>query len=261
MSLQGSSFDRRLLALEGAADPELVEIPAGSFTMGTPASERTREADETLHGVTISKSFFMGVSEVTQAEFRAIMGWNPSAFAGCPSCPVEGVNWYDAVAFCDRLTARHREEGKIAEDAKYRLPTEAEWEYACRAGTTSPFSFGDSLECDYGQGFCPSASPYLWYEGNNATSTKPVKQKASNAWGLYDMHGNIFEWCQDVYAPYPAGEVTDPKGPESGTQRVLRGGDWEIPLYWARSGRRYYKRATEREGSGVFGFRVVLEVP
>jgi formylglycine-generating enzyme required for sulfatase activity len=200
---------------------------------------------------------------VTQAQFRAVMGWNPSLFAGCPNCPVEGVNWYDAVEFCDRLTSRHLLEGKIPEGAKYRLPTEAEWEYACRAGTTSRFSFGDSLECVDYEGFCPSPDPYAWWNGNNsptAHGTKPVRQKAPNPWGLYDMHGNVFEWCQDAGGPYPSGEVTDPHGPEGALIRLLRGGSWNDGLFQARSAARYEYRATAR-GVETFGFRVVLETP
>jgi formylglycine-generating enzyme required for sulfatase activity len=266
MESQGSSFETRLALLEGPGDPELVEIPAGSFMMGSPPTERGRNQDESLHGVTISKSFFMGATEVTQEQFRAITGWNPSVYSGCATCPVEAISWYDAVDFCNQLTARQLAEGKIPEGAKFRLPTEAEWEYACRAGTSTRFFFGDALECqDNFTPSCDSADPYLWMGFNVALTIehrpKPVKQKLPNPWGLYDMAGNVSEWCQDVYAPYPSGDVTDPKGPISGTTRAIRGGDWSGPVIQSGSARRGEDQPQHRFNRGIYGFRVVLEMP
>ena len=265
MESQGSSIETRLALLEGPGDLELVEIPAGSFMMGSPVSERGRVSDEVLHGVTISRSFFMSATEVTQEQFRAITGWNPSIFAGCATCPVEGVSWYDAVDFCNQLTVRQLAEGKIPEGAKFRLPTESEWEYACRAGTSTRFFFGDALECNDNDKSvpCPAAEAYLWMAFNDADigRTKPVKQKAPNPWGLYDISGNVVEWCHDFYGPYPTEDVTDPQGPASGTLRVIRGGDWTGPVVQARCAGRGSWTAKNRFVDGLIGFRVVLEMP
>jgi len=268
MESQGSSIETRLALLEGPGDPELVEIPAGSFTMGSLESERSRNPDEEpLHGVTISQSFFMSATEITQEQYRAITGWNPSIFSGCATCPVENVSWYDAADFCNQLTIRQLAEGKIPEGAKFRLPTEAEWEYACRAGTSTRFYFGDVLECQdyFTPSFsCPAADPYIWMGFNDEPTSgrpKPVKQKEPNAWGLYDMSGNVSEWCQDVYGPYPNGDVIDPQGPIAGPMRVIRGGDWSGHLAQSRSGIRGSDQPRKRNDQGIYGFRVVLEMP
>lgn len=238
--------------------------------MGSPVTERDRESNETLHGVILTKTIFMGATEVTQAQFRAVMGWNASSFAGCSDCPVETVNWYDAREFCQRLTDRHRLDGTIAKNAFYRLPTESEWEYACRAGTTTRFSFGDALECSNGHSdFCALANQYMWWSGNQSGSAfgpQPVGRKRPNAWGLYDMHGNVLEWCSDQYGDYPQGEVTDPEGPPPSlpgiAARMTRGGGWNDGLSGCRSATRVAAAAFERRNGGLFiGFRVVLEVP
>jgi formylglycine-generating enzyme required for sulfatase activity len=199
-----------------------VRIQGGTFTMGSPATEADRIDNEVQHQVTVG-SFYMGKYEVTQREYQALMGTNPSWFKG-DNLPVERVTWYDAVNYCNALS---RKEGlKPAYTVSgtnvtwyfsangYRLPTEAEWEYACRAGTTTPYSSGSSVD---GAG---------WYGSNSGSTTHPVGTKQANAWGLYDMHGNVWEWCWDLYGAYPNGSQTDPLGASSGPTRVIRGGSW-----------------------------------
>jgi formylglycine-generating enzyme required for sulfatase activity len=263
LSTAGTALTTRVAALEGNVEIELVDIPPGSFVMGTPPGFGQWSERETRHGVILTRGFKMGAKEVTQAQYRTVMGWNPSTFAGCPECPVETVNWYDAKEFCRLLTERHRTNGTIAPDAFYRLPTEAEWEYACRAGTTTTFFFGNAEECVDENAFCPSGNAFLWFAGNNSSSNnrpKPVGTKLQNPWGLYDMNGNTFEWCQDFYGPYPSGEVTDPVGPAEGSNRVLRGGAWSQGLGFCRSaGWRLETPPAQRlEYAGI---RVVLETP
>ena len=240
----------------------MVWIPPGTFTMGSPASERNRNGDEGPETVvTISKGFWLGKYEVTQREYVAVMGSNLSYFTGDPDRPVEMVSWYEAVEYCNRLTARERAAGRLPAGYEYRLPTEAQWEYACRAGTTTRFSFGDALECDDECGACSIADRYMWWCGNNIPygpyGTKRVGQKQPNAWGLYDMHGNVSEWCADWYSDrLPGGSVTDPTGPTSGFCRVRRGGSWG-------DGGQYCRSASRREfwpglGGGALGFRAAL---
>jgi len=204
------------LALGGpvvnSVDMVLVPIPAGEFMMGSPASEPDRGDDETQHEVKITKPFYLGAHEVTQAQYQQVMGNNPSRSKGATK-PVELVNWYAAVEFCQKLSAQ--------EGVEYRLPTEAEWEYARRAGTTTAFSFGAD-ESQLGK--------YAWYRANSGDTTHPVGEKLPNGWGLYDMHGNVFEWCQDWYGAYESLRVvSDPTGSASGEGRVLRGGAFNYP--------------------------------
>ena len=215
-------------------------IPAGTFTMG----DASGDDDETPHEVTLTKPFKMGVHEVTQDQYEQVMGVNPSDFKGANN-PVEMVSWEEAVEFCRRLSELPAEKkaGNV-----YRLPTEAEWEYACRAGTTTMYSFGDD---ESKLGACD------WYWENSGTKTHPVGGKKPNAWGLYDMHGNVLEWCQDWQGDYPSGSVTDPSGAASGSYRVFRGGCWYDAAVYCRSA---YRRGDEPSGrySGDFGFRVSL---
>jgi len=192
---------------------EFVLIPAGTFMMGSPSGffggESGRDPDETQHKVTISRPFYMQTTEVTQGQWQKVMGSNPSQLNSCgDDCPVETVSWNDVQEFIRKLNSMEGTE-------RYRLPTEAQWEFAARAGTTTRFHTGNSEE---------DLSRAGWYGGNSGFSTHPVGQKTSNAWGLYDMHGNVFEWVQDWKGGYPAGSVIDPEGPSSGTGRVVRGG-------------------------------------
>ncbi|MBT5598420.1 MAG: formylglycine-generating enzyme family protein, partial [Planctomycetaceae bacterium] len=182
---------------------KLNEIPAGNFLMGSPESEAYREDDETQHKVTISKAFYMQTTEVTQGQWKAVMSTEPWKGQEYSKYIKEGANyaathvsWDDAIAYCKKLSEK---EGK-----KYRLPTEAEWEYACRAGTETAFSFGDNEE---------RLSKFAWHDANARNTTHPVGQLLPNAWGLYDMHGNVWEWCSDWHGEYPIGAVTDPIGP------------------------------------------------
>ena len=209
-------------------------IPAGTFTMG----EKNKARD-----VTLTKPFKMGVHEVTQAQYEQVMKNNPSSFKGAEN-PVEQVSWEDAVEFCRKLSELSAEK---AAGNVYRLPTEAQWEYACRAGTTTQFSFGDD-ESDLGD--------YAWYRENSASKAHPVGGKQPNAWGLYDMHGNVWEWCQDWYDDYPSGAVTDPTGPASGSYRVYRGGSWRRTAGSCRSASRGRHFPSSRYF--ISGFRVSL---
>jgi formylglycine-generating enzyme required for sulfatase activity len=180
---------------------EFVLIPGGTFMMG----------DAVLHQVVISKPYYMKVTEVTQGQWRKVMGSNPSMFNTCgDDCPVENISWVDVQEFIRRL---NQKEGAN----KYRLPTEAEWEFACRAGSAAKGAPGIK-EDEFGD--------YAWYDANSDRKTHPVVRKKSNAWGLYDMHGNVLEWCQDWHDDYPKGKVIDPKGASSGQHKVLRGGAW-----------------------------------
>jgi formylglycine-generating enzyme required for sulfatase activity len=220
------------LDLGGGVTMKLALIPAGKFMMGE---------DKDQHEVTISKPFYMGVTEVTQAQYEAVMGTNPSIFKGATN-PVDRVSWNDATEFCKKLSEKTRQ--------AVRLPTEAEWEYACRAGSKTKFCFGDA---DGGLG------DYAWYQVNSGGTTHPVGQKKPNAWGLFDMHGNVWECCADWYGDYPKGAVTDPQGPASGPYRVLRGGSWfDIPIY-CRAARRSDGRTPDLLGTNN-GFRVVVSV-
>jgi len=220
---------------------KLVLIRPGRFMMGSPDSELGRgDKEGPQHEVVIAKPFYLGVTEVTQAQYEAVMGTNPSQFKG-PTNPVESVSWNDAVEFCRKLSEKTRK--------TFRLPTEAEREYACRAGSKTRFSFGDS-ESVLGE--------YAWYASNSGGKTHPVGQKKPNPWGLYDMHGNVAEWCADWYADYPKAAVTDHQGPASGTYRVLRGGSWYPTPDGCRSAFRNY--GTPGIRYNVFGFRVVVSV-
>ncbi len=205
---------------------EFVLIPAGEFTMGTEPKKEGGTPDEApMHKVSIDKPFFLGKYEVTQAQWEAVMGKNPSKFKG-PSNPVEQVSWLAAQEFIKRLNAK---EGHT----RYRLPTEAEWEYAARAGTDSAYSFGNESK---------DLTHYAWYDGNSADSTHPVGQKAANPWGLFDMHGNVYEWAQDWYGEkyYADSPKEDPQGPAKGLHRVNRGGSWLNTPEDCRSGLRSY---------------------
>jgi formylglycine-generating enzyme required for sulfatase activity len=213
--------------------------------------------------VAISRGFWIGNCEVTQGEYLAVAGNNPSYFNGDRSgppwndqdygidltLPVELVSWYDATNYCALLTAQERAAGRLPTNYVYRLPTEAEWEYACRAGTTTRFYYGDD------PGYTELTN-YAWFADNSGDVTWPVGRLLPNAWGLHDMAGNVWEWCRDWYGPYPGGSLTDPTGPATGTYRVWRGADWSRAARNCRSARRF-NHLPDFTYSGL-GFRVVL---
>jgi formylglycine-generating enzyme required for sulfatase activity len=197
--------------------------------------------------VTLSRDFWLGKYEVTQAEYAAVMGRNPSHFPGDPHRPVEKISHLDAAAYCLTLTQREREAGRLPPDYAYRLPTEAEWEYACRAGTTNLFNFGDA------EG---EAAQYAWTLENSDGATHPVGLKRPNPWGLYDMHGNVWEWCSDWFAPYAPGPLMDPVGPSESKYKVFRGGGWNHAAEFARCANRFMMPPSN--GIYFVGLRVAL---
>ncbi len=227
---------------------EFVPISPGTFMMGSPESEEDRYKDEIQHEVTLTQGYYLQTTQVTQGQWQAVMGNNPSRFKNCgEDCPVENVSWKRVQAFIKKLNKRESR-------YHYRLPTEAEWEYAARAGTTTPFSFGNTLSTDqanYNGNYPYAGSP----KGIYREKTTPVASFAPNAWGLYDMHGNVWEWCQDWYGDYPKGSVTDPQGPSSGDRRVLRGGGWVSSAGVCRSANRL--RFTPGDRLDRIGFRLV----
>ena len=233
-----------------AAPTNLVFIPPGTFRMGSPSNEVDRDVNEGPQtAVTISRGFWMGKFEVTQGEYLAVMGSNPSNFTGDTNRPVDSVSWFNATNYCGKLTQRERAAGRISTNSVYRLPTEAEWEYACRAWTSTRFSYGDDPSYT-------SLPDHAWYDGNSGGMTHSVGQKLPNPWGLHDMHGNIAEWCQDWYGPYPGGIALDPQGPATGSARVSRGGLWLRPPSYCRSAFRFgLSPVSMPDGAG---FRVVL---
>jgi formylglycine-generating enzyme required for sulfatase activity len=195
---------------------DFVLIPPGSFMMGSPMDEFQRKNNEKPHHVTITKGFYLQTTEITQEQWKNIMGENPSKFNRCPKCPVEFISWFDTQVFIQKLN-------QLEHTTKYRLPTEAEWEYACRANTDTPFYFGDYLSTDqanYNGNHPIPGSP----KGINRNHTIVVKSFPANQFGLYDMHGNVYEWCQDWYGEYSAEPTIDPSGIPSGYSRVSRGG-------------------------------------
>jgi formylglycine-generating enzyme required for sulfatase activity len=197
---------------------KFVWIPPGSFVMGSPKDEKGRQTDETQHKITLSKGFYMGVYAVTQGEWGAVMGNNPSHFKGEKNLPVDKVSWDDCQEFITKLRAKDKK--------LYRSPTEAEWEYSCRAGTKTPFYFGQTISTDQAN----YNGDYTYGEGKKGkfrVKTTPVGSFPANAWGLHDMHGNVWQWCQDWYGGCPAKEVVNPQGSAQGTYRVMRGGSWK----------------------------------
>ena len=265
----------------GADAVENIEVPesfllitGGTFNMGSPDSEAWRSADETQHSVTVS-DFYMSAYEVTQQEYQEVMGDNPSNFSG-ENLPVENISWLDAVAYCN---ARSEKEGltpaytidgtSVSWDRSangYRLPTEAEWEYACRAGTTTPFNTETSIsaeESNYWGDYPYMIEDNYFNQENLETqpgvyrqTTVEVNSFSSNAWGLYNMHGNVGEWVWDFYGEYDTEAQTDPTGPQSGTRRVYRGGGWND---FAKNLRSAYRAALPQENNNYnIGLRLVL---
>jgi formylglycine-generating enzyme required for sulfatase activity len=207
---------------------EMIFCPPGTFTMGSPTSETGRGGDETQHQVTLSHGFYLGKHEVTQAQYQTIMNGNPSGLNADPSQfkgsnrPVEKVSWNDAQIFLTRLNEMEQTAGRLPTGWKYVLPTEAQWEYASRAGTTTAYSWGNDINS--------SRANYNWdggsNDGNDFKQTRDVGQYAANPWGFFDMQGNVFEWVFDWVANYPGGAQTDPEGPALPSQRGIRGGSW-----------------------------------
>jgi formylglycine-generating enzyme required for sulfatase activity len=268
---------------------QMAVIKADEFTMGSPAAEPGRRADEAEHPVRIARSFFLGVYELTQAQYRRVMKANPSWFAptgqgkdivaghNTEAFPVESVSWYDAIEFCNglseldgykpyyTLTGVQRQRGairratvKIAGGNGYRLPTEAEWEYACRAGTTTAFYYGKDTKANMA-----NLKPVIISGGYGSTLKWPDLKRtamtgnyAPNPWGLHDMHGNVAEWCWDWYSGnyYGRSPKADPAGPEHGTHRVIRGGSWLVNEWSARSANRFFHLPTDSHFN--IGFRV-----
>ncbi len=250
----------------------MVYIPPGTFVMGSPASERERRDDEMQHTVTLTQGFWMGRHEVSQEEYWGVMGSNPSYWRNGQSAfgsggevtndlrhPVELVSWNDATNYCGGLTTRERAAGRIPANYRYRLPTEAEWEYACRGGTTNAFHYGKAL-----RGTMANLDARFEYDadvGTISTSnyfgrTSVVGSSMPNGFGLYDMHGNVWEWCGDRYGTYPFGPVSDPHGPVLGSNRVFRGGSWFSFGNHCRSAFRYWFDPEYRFTD--LGLRVVL---
>ena len=235
---------------------KLVLIPTGEFLMGSPDSDRDATEDEKpQHRVRITRPFYLGVTEVTQGQYRSVTGKNPSFFKGPDDRPVERVSWYDAIAFCNKLSEREGLKpyyqsgaGVPSGSVGYRLPTEAEWEYACRAGTSTRYSFGDA-EANLGE--------YAWFGRASSVETHPVGQKCPNKFGLYDMHGNVWEWCWDGYDKdyYRQSPVVDATSPLQTSDRVSRGGSWAREPGRARSAARRARAPTLK--SNGLGFRLV----
>jgi formylglycine-generating enzyme required for sulfatase activity len=301
--LTKDAFSQASKEITNSIGMKLVLIPKGTFQMGSPPSEEGSEDDERQYDVTLTEDYYLGAFEVTQSQYQKVMGNNPSYFQGerveqkfpakkhpetgrtieegkiipvdSSNHPVEQVSWNDAVEFCKRLSdlPEEKKAGRV-----YRLPTEAEWEYACRAGSKAAYNFGASSQ---------SLGDYAWF-GNNSGSkeldcdalwakmennpqeyfdtvlsagcaTHPVGEKKPNDWGLYDMHGNVWEWCSDWFGIYPKGAVSEPTGPREGSFRVFRGGSWNFTADLCRSAHRNGRSPSYRRANS--GFRVALSSP
>jgi len=258
----------RAVSVVAPADTNLVFIQPGTFTMGSPLTELERNSKETQHTVTISRCFWMGKYPVTQGKYQAVVGSNPSFFTAAngytddPSLPVEQVSWNDATNYCALRTQQERTAGLISTNFSYRLQTESEWEYACRAGTTNAFYWGTNIVSEQanfnGQYEYDSTTGTTFnMSGVFLETTTPVGSYEVNPWGLYDMSGNVWELCQDWFGTYPAGSVLDPSGPVSGSNRVIRGGDWFDHGVYSRSASRNVVTSQTFKFNNI-GFRVVL---
>jgi formylglycine-generating enzyme required for sulfatase activity len=234
-----------------SAGIEMIWCPPGTFMMGSPTSETGREADETQHQVTLTNGFYLGKYEVTQAQYETVMTGNPQGLNAKPSRwsnnndrPVEQVSWNDVQVFLSRLNDMEQTAGRLPAGWKYVLPTEAQWEYACRAGTTTAYSWGNDINS--------SRANY----NQNIGQTVNVGQYAANPWGFFDMHGNVWEWVHDWKADYPGGSQTDPEGPLNGSSRVFRGGALHQGKSHLRSANRNSKKPNHYMSVG--GFRIAL---
>jgi formylglycine-generating enzyme required for sulfatase activity len=232
--------------VEPVTGMEFVLVPAGRFVMGSPPGEIGREAQERPHEVVITRPFHLGRFEVTRRQWRRVMGEDASHFTDTLDAPVERVTWIEAHEFLRRLEAR-------SPGSRFRLPTEAEWEYACRAGTTTAYGTGDALSLAQANVLSSDTA------GGARGRTTRVGSYAPNAWGLFDMHGNVWEWTADEHCPYPEAAVTDPRGRCGAALKVIRGGSWYFGADSARCALRYTHRPQDRGFS--LGFRVVREPP
>jgi formylglycine-generating enzyme required for sulfatase activity len=218
-------------------------VPEGSFMMGSPPEELGRRLREIQHNVTISRSYWLGTHQVTQAAYQQVIGANPSVFKGGKR-PVENLTWHQAVDFCARLSKLPEEK---AAGRAYRLPTEAEWEYACRAGSSDAFGFGHDGS---------RLGEYGWFSDNSDDGTHPVGTKRPNTWGFHDLHGNVFEWCQDLYVDYASATASAPGRLCGSSYRVARGGCWVVPAEFCRSA--YRHASTQAYRCSFIGFRIAL---
>ena len=227
------SGETRTIDLPGGAKMEMIWCAPGKFLMGSPESEEGRFSDETLHEVTLTKGFWLGKYEVTQAQWQSVMGLNPSRFKS-PGRPVENVAWDDCQIFVNKVNATV---GGAA-----RFPTEAEWEYACRAGSSAPFSGSGNI------------TEMAWYDENSDSQSHETGENKPNAWGFYDMHGNVLEWCSDWFSEHHNMKPVNPKGPPSGSFKILRGGCWFFYASDCRSAYRLKRDPCIR--NSIYGFRL-----
>jgi formylglycine-generating enzyme required for sulfatase activity len=235
---EGKAGERLVLKIRNVEYP-FRWCPSGTFMMGSPSSETDRYSDETQHKVTLTQGFWMGETEVTQEMWESVTGNNPSEFKGA-KLPVEEVSWED----CQKFIGQLNKLGVAPKGYKFSLPTEAQWEYACRAGTTTRYSFGNSLRANDAN------------FDSRVGKTTEVGTYPANVWGLYDMHGNVWEWCDDWYGDYPTGSVTDPTGATIGSDRVFRGGGWLSYAEYCRSADRLHNAPSHR--GNYLGLRVSL---
>jgi formylglycine-generating enzyme required for sulfatase activity len=243
-------------------EPTWLPVDAGSFSMGSPTTESCRRDDEDRHDVTLTRGFDLAETEVTQEQFESLMGYNPSFQVACGAqCPVDWVSWHEAAAYCNLLSAAKKlkgcysctgagpdvncsPSGDLLGCAGFRLPTEAEYEYAARAGTTTALPSGNVSSC---MSTDTASSKVAWYKANSSGLPRPVKGKAANAWGFYDLSGNAYEWVADWYQDHLGTDaVQDPLGPDSGAQRVFRGGAWYFNAEHLRSAHRLAFEPTKR---------------
>ena len=234
-SVQSTVFSLSSLLSESGCPLKMIDVMPGRFQMGSPEDELGRYDDEKQHWVTIDKPFWLGETPVTQAQWKAVMGNNPSFFEG-DNLPVEQVDWNEAMVFCKKLNKRYR--GQLPSGYNFSLPTEEQWEYACRAGTTTALNNGKNLTTEEGR--CPNLDEVAWYDKNSRDKTHPVKRKKPNAWGFYDMHGNVFEWCSTIN--------------RSGC--AYRGSAWSCIAGYCRSACRFWSEPTY--WVGYLGFRLAL---
>ena len=239
----------------------MIKVQGDYFYMGSPVSEMGRFKDEIEHKVTLTKAYWLGETEVTQGQWKAVMGNNPSHFQKGDDYPVESVSWGAAMAFCKKMN----ETFLLPQGYTFSLPTEAQWEFACRASTdpiSSKTALNNGRNLTSEKGYCYNLNEVGWYFENSSKSTHPVKGKKANAWGFYDMHGNVQEWCSDWYdSSYGCNnkDVTDPEGPSYGPSRVTRGGSWKhAPMCCRSASRSIFNFSLDKDDHSCFGFRLAI---